>query len=72
MRSMFELQMKNRKKSADFMFMLGLSNALDQLAIANSGCWYGHVLRREDGHMLKMALDIEVEGQRKKGSPKRT
>ena len=30
----------------------------------NSVCWYGHVLRR--------ALDFEVEGQRKKGRPKRT
>ena len=25
--------------------------------------WYGHVLRREDGHILRRALGIEVEGQ---------
>ena len=30
------------------------------------------MLRREDGHVLRMALDLEVEGQRKKGRPKRT
>ena len=29
--------------------------------------WYGHVLRRENGHVLRRALDLEVEAQRKKG-----
>ena len=29
-------------------------------------------LRRDDGHVLRRALDFEVEGQRKKGRPKRT
>ena len=33
---------------------------------------YGYVLRKEDGHILRRALDFEVEGQRKKGRPKRT
>ena len=27
---------------------------------------------REDGHVLRMALDFEVESQRKIGKPKRT
>ena len=35
-------------------------------------CLYVHVLRREDGHVLRRALEFEVEGQRKKGRPKRT
>ena len=30
------------------------------------------MLRREDGHVLRRALDLEVEGQRWKGRPKRT
>ena len=30
------------------------------------------MLRREDGHILRRALDLEVEGQRKKGRPKKT
>ena len=47
--------------------MLGLKKSIDQLAMANSVHWYGHVLRREDGHVLRRALDFEVEGQRKKG-----
>ena len=30
------------------------------------------MLRREDGHVLRRALDFEVECHRKKGKPKRT
>ena len=30
------------------------------------------MLRREDGYVLRRALDFEVEGHRKKGSPRRT
>ena len=47
--------------------MQGLNATIDQLAMTNSVCWYGHVLRREDGHILRRALDFEVEGQSKKG-----
>ena len=52
--------------------MLGLNETIDQLAMANSVHWLGHVLRREGGHVLRRALDLEVEGQRKKWRPKRT
>ena len=38
--------------------------------MANSVRWYAHVLR-EDGHVLRRALDLEVEGQRKKWRMKR-
>ena len=40
--------------------------------MANSVHRYGDVLRREGGHVLRRALDFEVEGQRKKGRSKRT
>ena len=40
--------------------------------MADSFCLHGHVLRTEDGNFLRKALDFEVEGQRKNGSPKRT
>ena len=52
--------------------MLRLNVTIDQLAMANSVHCYGDVLRREDGHVLRRAVDLEVEGQRKKGRPKRT
>ena len=41
--------------------MLGLNEAIDQLAMANSVCWYVHVMRREDSHVLRRALDFEVK-----------
>ena len=40
--------------------------------MASSVHWYGHVLRKYDGHVLRRVLDFEVQGQRKKGRPKRT
>ena len=43
------------------MFMLVLHETIDQLAMSNSVRWYCHVLRREDGHVLRRALDFEVE-----------
>ena len=51
---------------------ISCSRWVDQLAMANSVRWYGHVLRREDGHVLRRALYFEVGGQRKKGRLKRT
>ena len=53
-------------------FFTSLNETIDQFAMANNVCWYGHVLRREDGLVLRRALDFAVEGQRKKGMPKRT
>ena len=52
------VQLKDRKRSTDSMLMLSLREIIDQLAIASSVRWYGHVLRR--------ALDFEVDGQWKK------
>ena len=54
------------------MLMLGVIKAVDQLAMANSVCWYGQVLRRDYGHVLKSALDFVVEGQGNKGKLERT
>ena len=65
-RAMWGVQFKDRKLSMDKMFMLSLNETIDQLAMANSVRWYGYVLRREDGHALRRALNFEVEGQRKK------
>ena len=71
-RAMFGVQLKDIKISTDLTFMFGLSETIDQLAMANSVCWYGHVLRRAACHVLRRALEFEVEGQRKKERPKRT
>ena len=43
------------------MFMLGLNETVDQLAMTNSVLLGGHVLRREDGHVLRRALGLEKD-----------
>ena len=65
-RAMCEVQLKGRKISTDLMLMLGLNETMDQLDMANSVRWYGHVLRKEDGHDLSRALDFDIRCQRKK------
>ena len=40
---------------------------LDQLAMANSFPWYGYMLRREDGHFLRILrriLRLKVKGRK--------
>ena len=34
--------------------------------------WYGHVFKREDGHVLRKLLEFEVKGKRKQGRPRKT
>ena len=60
--AMCEVQLKDRKKIMKL--ILDLNVAIDQYALTNSFCCYGHVLRRENCHVLRRALDFEVEGQR--------
>ena len=68
-RAMYGVQLKDRKRSTDL--MLSLCESIDQLAIANSVCWYGHVLMIVDGYVLRKALYFDIEDQRKKKSQKR-
>ena len=71
-RAICGVQVRNAKRSMNLMSMLGLDGTIDQLKMASSVCWYGHVLSREVGHVLRRALDIEVEVQWKKGRTKCT
>ena len=66
------VQLKDRKIYMNMMFMLGLNEAIDLLDMANKVCWNGHRLRREDCLVMRRALCIEVESQKKKGRLKRT
>ena len=54
------------KRDNNLILMMGLNETVDQSAMANSVHWYCHVLRREDGHVLRMTLEFAVEGDRKK------
>ena len=52
--------------------MLGLKETVVQMAKANGVRWYGHMLRRDDGHVWRKVLEFEVKGKRKQGQPKKT
>ena len=60
------------RKTTEQMDMLGLKETIDRLATANGVRWYGHVLRRDDDSVLRVALNLEVSGKRKRGRPKKT
>ena len=61
-----------RKTTEEQMDMLRLRETIDRLATANGVRRYGHVLRRDDDSVLRVALDLEVSGRRKRGRPKKT
>ena len=54
------------------MEMLGLKETVVQMAKVDGVRWYGHVLRRDDGHVLRKALEFEVKGKKKRGRLKKT
>ena len=49
-----------KKRTEDLMEIVGLKETVLQMAKANGVRWYEHVLRRDDGHVL-----------RKRGQPKK-
>ena len=63
MRAMCGVQLKERKISTYLMFMLGLTENIDQLAMASSVRRYAQVLRREDGHDKRRTLNFEAEDE---------
>ena len=42
---------------------VGIKETVVQMAKVNGVRWFGHVLRREDGHVLRKALEFEVKGK---------
>ena len=71
-RAMCDQKVVDRKTTEKQMGMLGLKETTDRLATANEVRWYGHVLRRDDDSVLRVALNFEVSGKRKRGRPKKT
>ena len=61
-----------KKRTEDLMEMLGLKETAVQMAKASGVGWYGNVLRRDDGHVLRIVLEVEVRGKRNPGRPKKT
>ena len=64
-RAMCGAKLMEKKRTEDLMEMLGLKETVVQMAKGNGVRWYGHVLRSNDGHFLRKALEFEVKGKRK-------
>ena len=71
-RAMCGAKLMEKKRTGDLMEMLGLKETVVQMAKTNGARWYGHVLRRDDKHVLRKALEFEVKGKRKRGRPRKT
>ena len=71
-RAMCGQKVVDRKTTEEQMDMLGLKKTTDRLATANGVGWYAHVLRRDDDSVLRVALNLEVSGKRKRGRTKKT
>ena len=72
MRAICGQKVADRKTTEKQTDMLGLKETVDRLATANGVRWYGHVPNRNDDSVLRVALDLEMSGKRKRGRPKKT
>ena len=70
-RAMCCLKVVDRKTTEEQMDMLGLKETIDQLVTANGVRWYGHVLRRDDNSVLRVALNLEVSDKRSENGRRR-
>ena len=71
-RAMCDQKVVDRKTTEEQMDMSRMKETIDRLATANGVRWYGHVLRRDDDSVLRVALNLEVTGKRKQERPKKT
>ena len=71
-RVMCVVQVMDGKIDMVLMLVLVLNETMNQLAMASSVHWCGHVLKREDDHMLRQAFQFDVVGQWKRRWSNRT
>ena len=57
----------DRRNDEELMEMLDLKETFDKMAKVNGVLWYEHVVRKDDGNVLKKASMLEVNGQRNRG-----
>ena len=67
MRAMCGVKLIEKRRSQELMCLLGLEDTLDGLARASRLQWYVHVLRRNNGDVLRRVLDFKVVGRRGRG-----
>ena len=71
-RAMCGVKMMEKRSTEELINMLGLHETVVGMAKASGVQWYAHVLRRDEGDVLRRALEFKVDGKRKKGRPKVT
>ena len=71
-RAMCSQKVIDRKTTEEQINVLGLKETIDRLATVNGVRWYEDVLMRNDNSVLRVALNLEVAGKRKRGRPKKT
>ena len=69
--SMCGIKLTERRKNDDLMEMLWLVKSVERLEKANGVRWYEHVLRRDELHPLRKALDFKMDGRRGRGRLKK-
>ena len=70
-RAMCGAKLMEKKRTGDLMVMLGLKETVVKMTKANGVRWYRHVLRGDDEHVLRKALEFKVKGKKKQGRPKK-
>ena len=63
MRAMCGVKIIEKRRSQELTSLLGLKDTSDGQAKASGVRWYGHVLRRYNGDVLRRALDFEAAGR---------
>ena len=63
-RAMCGVTIIEKRRSQELMSLLCLKDTLDGLAKASGVRWYEHVLRRDNGDVLRRAVDFEVAERR--------
>ena len=66
-RAMCGQKVVEEKTTEEQMGILGWRKTIDWFAAMNGVRWYGHVLRRDDDSVLRVALNLKVSGKRKLG-----
>ena len=67
MRAMCGVKLIEKQRRQQPMSLLGLKHTLDGLARASGVRWYGHALIRDNGDVLRSALDFEVAERKRRG-----
>ena len=59
MRAMCKVKVMEKRTSQELMSLLSLKDTLDGLARASRVQWYGHILRRDNGDVLRRPLELK-------------